>query len=221
MISAPPPSAPGPSAMGLGQGLAHAGPWQGAGHVSGFGDRGTRRARGRDRGGEWMGRARRHPKVTHPKTPSGAQGLFGKLEPGVLGALHIPLVPQAPQLDAKAFQSPRVLPAMTHPKGLLFSPLNPTEPVASCLPPPPPSQLWGLWGHPWSATTAGHGDREGDTLPCLAPCCLDQMSDTAEPIFQDKSCGIRERSGTGGSVGMSRLGNLPSPWLNPFPSTGQ
>lgn len=47
------------------------------------------------------------------------------------------------------------------------------------------------------------------------------MSDTAEPIFEDKSCGIRERSGTGGSAGMNRLGNLPSPWLNPFPSTGQ
>lgn len=98
-------------------------------------------------GGEWMGRVRRHPKVTRPKTPSGAWGLFGKLEPVVLGDLHIPLVPQAPRLDAKAFQSPRVLPAMTHPKGLLFSPPNPTDPVASCLPPPPPSQPRGLWGH--------------------------------------------------------------------------
>lgn len=126
MISAPPPPAPSPSALGLGQGLAHTGPRQGAGHVSGFGDRGTRWARGRDwshvaEGSGWGGRGdtprspiRKHPPVSRDGAfwEAGTRRAWGHAHPS-----RPPEHPGMAWLDANAFQTPRLLPSTNPSKG--------------------------------------------------------------------------------------------------------
>lgn len=82
MISPMPLSAPSPT--GLGHSLAHTMPWQGAGHVSRFGDSGTRWARGTDgchvvKGSGWggCGDTPRSPIQTHPLAHNVQGGFFG------------------------------------------------------------------------------------------------------------------------------------------------
>lgn len=195
MISPMPLSAPSPT--GLGHSLAHTMPWRGAGHVSRFGDSGTRWARGTDgchvvKGSGWGGCADtpRSPIQKHPLIVS-RRIFWWRMETTVVGDLYIPPGSQAAStgwMAAIAFH----LPVICTQKGVCSK---------------------RHWAEPGtSITTVSVRGALGATPVCSA-CGIRSLK------WLSPSCGIRSLwdtscsmlSEAGGSVGTSRLGNLPSP----------
>lgn len=195
--------------------------WFGAGgrHVSRFGSM-QERPGPRD-GGEHRGKAQRHPKVTHLKTPSGPCGpgmeLFGR---------EVPTAAQVGKGTCTShchpghisIQSPRHLPATSPTRGGSSSPSKHSmDPIASSLPPPStrhlhhqcPSptasgRLPGHLGSPWQ--DMGRGDRAWLPQSLNSRGCREQISD----VLWDKSCGAR-------GPGHQQAGKLPLPLAKSLP----
>lgn len=148
-------------------------------HVSRFGSM-QERPGPRD-GGEYRGKAQRHPKVTHPKTPSGPCGpgmeLFGR---------DVPTADQVGKWTCTyhchpghiSIQSPRHLPATSPTQGGLIITLqtlhgphsqlpSSTQHQASPSPVPQPHCLREAPGTP-RVTVAGHGER-GQSMAAAEP----------------------------------------------------
>ena len=141
------------------------------------------------------------------------------------GPAHPTSTPGTARPGDISVQSPRHHPATSPTQGGSSSPSeHPTKPVVSSLPPPSTRHLHrpcpssnvseGLLGHPWSPwQDMGRGDRASP------PQSLNSWGRGAAGSRPLTSCGTNPAER--GVRSISRLGNLPSPSLNPFPGAGQ